>query len=151
MINRIEELHRALKITYINLMRLRRDSSKIAGMKSSEAIVLNAIDRLSKLNSSFVKSSELSKELDLSPPTITKLLNDLEKKKYIERNIDLNNRRNIQICLTEKSVSIIEEINKIYDEYFNGLINLYGEEGVKKFIFDLNKMITYTNDFYRKT
>lgn len=36
-----------------------------------------------------------------------------------------------------------------YEKYFDGLIELFGEEGIKKFINDLNKMIKYTNNYLK--
>lgn len=45
--------------------------------------------------------SELADRLSINRPTVTVILRNLEKKEWIERNTDPENRRNVQVRITE--------------------------------------------------
>jgi DNA-binding MarR family transcriptional regulator len=57
---------------------------------------LSTIGKLISENTK-VTISKICEELELSKPTLTNLLNDLEKKKLLLRKIDNKNRRNVNI------------------------------------------------------
>lgn len=48
------------------------------------------------------RPSDISKELGLTPPTVTHLVNKLVKKELVERQLDATDRRIIYLVITEK-------------------------------------------------
>lgn len=87
-----------------------------------------------------VSPTELSKSLNSSKARISAILNSLDKKGEIKREIDLQNRRNIKVTLTEAGKEhIIQEIENAYnlfEKYFTKL----GEKDSKEFIRILKKI-----------
>lgn len=67
----------------------------------------------------------LSSVLGLSKPSVTRILNDLENKKLIKRQIDLNDRRRIKIDITDlgfdKLKTVTNNLNKISTDVINNL------------------------------
>ncbi|HHV45824.1 MAG TPA: MarR family transcriptional regulator [Tissierellia bacterium] len=60
----------------------------------------------------YVKAADLSDKLELSRPAITRILNNLEHRGLITRNIDKKDRRSINIELTQAGIEAIENANK---------------------------------------
>jgi DNA-binding MarR family transcriptional regulator len=56
----------------------------------------------------YLSVKELAKVMDLTPGRITQIITSLEKKEYITREIDTNDRRNIKTCITQKAVPFIK-------------------------------------------
>lgn len=71
-------------------------------------------------HSDCISIKELAEQLDLTPGRITHILTSLEKKKYIKRQIDDDDRRGINVCLTKEAHPFIKEIN-------DGHIRLHSE------------------------
>lgn len=58
-----------------------------------------------------MKAADLSDILELSRPSITRILNNLEQRGFIIRSIDKEDRRSICIELTEAGMETIEQAN----------------------------------------
>jgi DNA-binding MarR family transcriptional regulator len=59
---------------------------------------------------------ELSQGMELTSGRITHIITSLEKKKLVTREIDENDRRIINVCLTKKAIPFTQVINKSYVE-----------------------------------
>lgn len=59
-----------------------------------------------------VRPSDISKELGLTPPTVTNLVGKLVKKKTVERSLDDSDRRIIYLAITEKGKEVLKRANK---------------------------------------
>jgi DNA-binding MarR family transcriptional regulator len=63
-----------------------------------------------------VTTKELAKTMKLSPGRITHLLNSLEIKNLVFRDIDRSDRRSIQVTLTDDAVIFIDRVISEYSE-----------------------------------
>ena len=63
-------------------------------------------------NKEIVNQRDIEKKFDLTNPTVNGILNRLENKDFIRRTISLKDARNKEIHLTEKSISLINEMRK---------------------------------------
>lgn len=63
-------------------------------------------------NKEIVNQRDIEKKFDLTNPTVNGILNRLENKNFIKRTISLKDARNKEIHLTEKSISLINEMKK---------------------------------------
>jgi MarR family transcriptional regulator, 2-MHQ and catechol-resistance regulon repressor len=54
-------------------------------------------------------------------PDITRLCNRLIEKKYISRNQNPNNKRNMQLTITLEGLNLLEKIEPYVNEHFNNL------------------------------
>ena len=70
---------------------------KIAGFNPSEFRVIATIQRYANDNNTEMKVSEISQLLQVTPPTITQIINILEKDQLIERTVDPEDRRAVKI------------------------------------------------------
>ena len=63
-------------------------------------------------NKETVNQRDIEKKFELTNPTVNGILNRLENKNFIKRTISLKDARNKEIHLTEKSISLINEMKK---------------------------------------
>ena len=93
-----------------------------------------------------MKVSEISKRLQVTPPTVTQLIKGLEAHGLVERNIDLTDRRAVGIKLTEKGERVTRQAADDFIASINGLIEYLGEEQSDQFAELLVKVSRYYNE-----
>ena len=104
-------------------------------VNSSEYISLKIISRLLKSNGDKgVKVSQITNELKIASPSVTKLLNGLENKELIVREMDKSNRRNTLVSITEKGVRVKEENDKILADFIPKVYDRVGRENIIQFL-----------------
>lgn len=81
-----------------------------------------------------IKAADLSRILELSRPSITRILNSLEEREFITRSIDKEDRRSICIELTEKGLQVLEKANKGLLGIAERLVAELGEADTDKLI-----------------
>lgn len=62
-----------------------------------------------------VSIGDLAKELQISPPAVSRAVSSLEKRGYVKRTTDLRNRRSVTVTATENGISAMKE-DKIFFE-----------------------------------
>jgi DNA-binding MarR family transcriptional regulator len=100
----------------------------IAGCKPSEVRVLFCLKKGVKPGAAEMKVSEISKQLQVTPPTVTQLLKGLEANGLIERHTDPLDRRAVGITLSEKGEMVTRKAADAFSSSLNGLIEYLGEE-----------------------
>jgi len=118
---------------------------KIAGFNPSEFRVLATIQRCANDKNTEMKVSEISQLLQVTPPTITQIINILEKDSLIERTIDPEDRRAVKIKLTPAGIEAAENTRKAFGETFLGLIDYLGEQESGQLAELLSKVHDYFN------
>ena len=83
--------------------------------------------------------ADIKNHLYISKAGVSKMLGVLEKKGYVNRDVDKNNRRNLIITLTEKGKNAVSSHYKKYDELLIQIIQQLGEDDTKKFVKYVNK------------
>lgn len=122
---------------------------KVAGFNPSEFRVLIAIYREANAKNTEMKVSEISQLLQVTPPTITQIINVLERDGLIERTVDAEDRRAVKIKLTPAGIKATEDGRKAFTETFTGLVDYLGEEESKHLADLLFKVQQYFNDVSR--
>jgi DNA-binding MarR family transcriptional regulator len=97
-------------------------------IKPSEIILLYQI---SEINMDGIKVSELSDKMKVKSPTITQSINSLELYGYVERSVDLTDRRAVIIRITEKGKEFVAENQQKFIARIKGLVSFLGEENSK--------------------
>ena len=123
---------------------------QIAGYNPSEIKVLFAIKHGTNEEKRDMKVSEISKQLNITSPSVTQIINKLEKDDIILRNIDPSDRRAVKIRLTDKGIRVVSEAKAILSTTFVGLIEYLGEEDSHLLSVLLTKVFTYYDQMYRK-
>ena len=131
-----------------NLSRLERHNQTILGVKKSEARVLLCVEFLHKAKNCKVNISEISKNLSITPPSTTEFVKNLIKKGYLEKHIDQNDKRFIEITLTDKGEKIVQELKEYFNGLFSGIIERLGYEKSELLLELLDTINIYFNEWY---
>lgn len=81
-----------------------------------------------------IKAADLSELLERSRPSITRILNGLEKRGLITRTIDPNDRRSINIGLTEAGTEALKLANRKILNFAERVVESLGESDTDKLI-----------------
>ena len=131
-----------------NLSRLERHNQTILGVKKSEARVLLCVEFLHKEKNCKVNISEISKNLSITPPSTTEFVKNLINKGYLEKHIDQNDKRFIEITLTDKGKKIVQELKEYFNSLFSGIIERLGYEKSELLLELLDTINIYFNEWY---
>lgn len=115
----------------------------VEGYKPSEIMLLFCIKRGVESGSCGMKVSEISQRLHVKSPTVTQLINGLEKDGLVKRNTDPDDRRAVSVILTERGEELTDKASERFSETFDGLIEFLGEEQSEQLAELLTKVFVY--------
>ncbi|CRK83282.1 MarR family winged helix-turn-helix transcriptional regulator [Neobacillus massiliamazoniensis] len=139
-----ETVQKLLK-AFMEFRKISWHNKKIAGYNPSEFKVLVTIQREANEKKTEMKISEISQFLQVTPPTITQIINVLEKDGLVERTIDPDDRRAVKIKLTPEGLKVTAKARLAFSETFLGLIDFLGEEESEQLANLLSKVQQYFN------
>ena len=118
-----------------------------SGLNMTELILMNGFagNKVDD-NENNVALSDIRGYLSISKGAVSQMLGSLEKKGYINRDIDRNNRRNLIVTLTSEGREVLERQFCEFSARLETIIGRLGEEEVKQMISIVNRMITITNE-----
>ncbi|NLZ39517.1 MAG: MarR family transcriptional regulator [Firmicutes bacterium] len=138
------ELTQKLMDAFSRFRRLHR-GSPLPGIKHSELRILFRLKKIMTTNERGARISELSKVMRVTSPTVTQLVNGLEERGLVERNVDPNDRRSILVTLTQEGEAVIQEAADAFFAEFSSLVLYLGEEKTMQLI----ELLTESFDFLR--
>mgnify|MGYP003295694060 CR=1 FL=1 len=97
-------------------------------------------------NGNKVIPSELGKMMNVTTPRITAILNKLEAKNLIARNISPEDRRNVFITLSDEGRKVVEEKNAQQEMLIQTLVERVDEKDIEAFIRVLNTLDTVIDE-----
>lgn len=113
------------------------------GIKPRHIHVLDAIQELSEQKGT-CKVSDVSSRMNITTPSISKLISELVKMNYIEKETDVQDRRVCYLILTERGKECVRTyVTDFHNTWVRALDHIDNEEVVKtvKIIQDLNQTI----------
>jgi DNA-binding MarR family transcriptional regulator len=122
---------------------------KIGGYNPSEFKVLVTIKHGANDQDTEMKVSEISKMLKVTPPTVTQIINVLEKDGLIERTTNPEDRRAVKIKLSQAGLEVTEKARNAFGQTFLGLIDYLGEEDSQRLAELLTMVQQYFNELSR--
>ncbi len=101
-----------------------------------ECVALQSIMTLEEKqkNESGVYVSDLVKMVDVAPSAVSRLLRELEKAGYVQRETDKNNRRNTFVSLTSEGKEIMLSARARMIDFSEAVLISMGEEKLNQFI-----------------
>lgn len=81
-----------------------------------------------------VYADDLQSRLFISKPAISQLLKSLEKAGYIQREINLENRRKLNVTLTPQGREVLTDAMARYEGALAKIINTFGVEKTRQMI-----------------
>lgn len=98
---------------------------------------------------SSVNMNVLKKELAVTGACVTNIVDELIKKKFVSRERDKQDRRIINVFITENGIRCIREIKRTQNRFIKSLIKIMGakeisivKDGLSVLIFSLKKLLT---------
>ena len=107
----------------------------------NEWVVMDKITNGCVCTSSRLNVTEIQTCMHLSRPAISQILNSLEKKGYIIRDIDLSDRRKLYVTATPKGSAVLKETKVSYEQMLNEVVSKFGEEDKFQLIDYLNRLV----------
>ncbi|MCD7819309.1 MAG: MarR family transcriptional regulator [Lachnospiraceae bacterium] len=89
----------------------------------------------------------IQERLQISRPAVSYILNTLEKKSYIVREIDPKDRRRIVIHITPAGNCAAELSMRQHDDAWDRLITEFGQEDMMELISLMNRLFTIMGQF----
>lgn len=136
--------------TFENLARIERHNQTIMGIKKSEARVLLCVEFLHEEKKCAVNISEISKNLSITSPSTTEFVKNLINKGYLEKHVSQNDKRFIEITLTDDGKKLVQDLKKYFNSLFSGVIEILGEEKSKLLIELLDIINIYFTEWYSR-
>jgi DNA-binding MarR family transcriptional regulator len=147
-------MDRALKEQLIYAMlRFRKVGMDIPGefdVRIGELFVLNGIAEHSIYPVKKVNVSDIHCNLHFTKPAVSQILNALEKKGYVSREIDKDDRRRIAVTLTPDGKEILSKTKEYTDQRIEKIISRFGEENTKELIRLFNLLSDISEDLKRE-
>lgn len=84
--------------------------------------------------------SELAGSMDIAPSAASRLLNTMEGKKLITREVDAGDRRNTFVCMTPQGEEILHRTARVMEDMRGRLVERMGYEDITKLIELWNKL-----------
>ena len=84
--------------------------------------------------------SELAGNMDIAPSAASRLLNAMEGKQLITREVDTGDRRNTFVCLTPEGKKIHDKTAKVMENMRGRLVERMGYEDITQLIELWNKL-----------
>ncbi|MEW5785942.1 MAG: MarR family transcriptional regulator [Bacillota bacterium] len=144
------ETAQELQSAFLQFKRLHWKNRTVAKLKPSEAMVLFCIMENADPGTCGIKVSEIGKELKVASPTVTQLVNGLEKNGYVERTIDADDRRVVRVSLTDKGEAVLKEVAAVFFSLFQELANHLGEEKSRELAALLSEVFAFFNEVHNK-
>jgi DNA-binding MarR family transcriptional regulator len=137
-----------VKEELFNLEELLRSASRMmkadirellgGGMTSSEFTVIRLIEEQGAL-----KASEISKLMEVSASHITSVTDSLVEKGFITRQRSSEDRRVVELALTDDGKSMLVHFKKKKSLYFQQLFQSFSEEEIHYFTKLIEKMLMH--------
>lgn len=114
-------------------------------LKPKEMMLLHYLHHKKRHGNTLVTLSSIGEELRLSPPSVTLLLNPLEKHGYLTRVRDLEDRRVVFAEISDKGIKAVQDLYEQFLHNAKVMVSLLGETDTRTFIDLMNKL----TDLYR--
>jgi DNA-binding MarR family transcriptional regulator len=95
--------------------------------------------------------SDLHSMHHITKPAISQILNGLEKKGYIVREIDKTDRRKIAVELTNKGRDVLKRSKEYADDMLEKTIAQFGEDNTRKLIELFSQLIDISENLRKET
>lgn len=130
------ELREQFFTSIIHFRKLESSLSSECEMQMNEMMILQSIAAgcCSECPCMNLDVPKMQNKLHISKPAISYILNTLEKKDYITREIDPKDRRKVSISATDKGRAAAKQSLKKYDQIWDSLFSRFGEDNMRQLI-----------------
>ena len=112
----------------------------------SEIAVMSGIAENDEGTGAKVCASDIQSNLYITKPAISQVYGSLEKKGYILREIDTNDRRKILVTLTPKGFEVLKAMKEHSSTLLEAVISRLGQDDTRQLIELFNRFADITED-----
>ncbi|MHB1452379.1 MAG: MarR family winged helix-turn-helix transcriptional regulator [Saccharofermentanales bacterium] len=94
--------------------------------------------------------SDMKNGLFISKSAVSQLLNSLEHKGFIKRDIDTADRRKISVVLTPSGRDTMNRMKEFFDAILSETISRLGENDAQQLVVLFNRLVDITEDIKRE-
>ncbi|MBQ9609733.1 MAG: MarR family transcriptional regulator [Lachnospiraceae bacterium] len=114
----------------------------IPELSRAEAIIINNLGTADREEGLGLKMSTLGKVLCVSMPSLSRMIKGLEERGLVKREIDVRDRRNTYVVLTDKGRELFEKTDEVMTDF---IMSVYERVGEKK-LTQLGKLMSEMAD-----
>ena len=118
-----EILRELIRIVVRHLGILEKNDATCCGVSLAQCHAIVEIGR-----NEIVSLGDLANTLGLDKSTMSRTTNNLVESELVNRDLDQENRRYVNIQLTEKGQTVFKTIEESMSEYYEGIFNMIPEE-----------------------
>lgn len=115
-----------------------------------EIVVMSRIAEMASCDDNGMFVSDIQRNLHITKPAISQMYNSLEKRGYIVREIDPEDRRKIQVTLTTKGHEVLQEVKKYTGMMLDQVISRLGESDTKQLINLFNRFADISEEIKKE-
>jgi MarR family transcriptional regulator, organic hydroperoxide resistance regulator len=106
-----------------------RDQIKVNGFTTTQCYTLLELKKNHSLS-----MNDLSEKMNLNSSTMTRILDNLVRDKYVTREKHEEDRRIVMVSLTEEGIKVSEKLNEVLIEYYRKIIDNIPEGQVEEIL-----------------
>lgn len=115
-------------------------------MSMGEIAVMNGVAEKATGNEKNMCVSDIQNNLHITKPAVSQIYSALEKKGYIIREIDTNDRRKILVTLTPKGQEVLKAMKVQSGKMLDDVISRLGEADTRHLIELFNRLVDISDD-----
>ncbi len=119
----------------------------IGDMSAGEMVFLNTLSGAGKDS---MQVGELTEKLAMHPTAVSRLMNSLEKKGYIERTLHKGNRRITDVSMTQQGKEKQNENTRIMNNYWETVLSEMGGEDLRALLRVSEELIDRMEEIYQE-
>jgi len=97
-----------------------------------------------------LNNKQIAERMNLSPSRLTRIIDGLVEKEYINREIDPTDRRNMRVTLSRKGKQLVRQLNKAYINIHNEILEDIDISQHKPLIRAMDHLLTALEKWLRK-
>lgn len=118
---------------------------KIVGLSATEHMICTFL-----LGHYGGSQDDVAEALKIEKATVARALSSLEKKGYVERSVNSDNRRKYILTLTQTGKESIAEVADIYDVWLHKISSCLTEQEQKQFDEYCNRLLIASEELYKE-
>lgn len=122
------EIARKLYSSFDQFRRIMKGPPSFTNLKPSEMGLLFHIKNSTHAGPDGVKVSDLSSHMHVTSPSITQLVTNLEERGFVVRTMDREDRRSVNVSITEKGREVTEKAEEHLMGTLEDLVEHLGQE-----------------------
>lgn len=119
-------------------------------LNMTELVVMRGLERNCPNSDSNTGVAKVQKQLHITKSAISQMMTSLEKKGYIERMIDPEDRRKRIVTLTAAGKDVLNKTKETTNHNLNEIFSSLGDENIKQFINLLNQVSDISEDLKKE-